>query len=175
MYPYCSRHFLFFRRFSVNRFHRRPPQIVCSFNNKPLKEKADAVYDYITISRVNATPLSGKNDSAKTTPDTLRLLEDKEVEEKLAQLALENEDIAGIYAERAKYPEELLAALAANQEMTDFVKGYLTSDGTVTGGISGEEKGQNFPLFLQWDKRWGYSPYGRSSISISGCGPACPW
>ncbi len=146
---------------------------ILPFNNKPLKEKTAAVYDYITVSRANATPLSGKNDNARTAPDTLRLLEDKEVEETLAQLARENEDIAGIYAERAKYPEELLAALAANQEMTDFVKGYLTSDGTVTGGISGEEKGQSFPLFLQWDKRWGYSPYGRSSISISGCGPTC--
>ena len=52
--------------------------------------------DYITVSRANATPLSGKNDNARTAPDTLRLLEDKEVEETLAQLARENEDIAGI-------------------------------------------------------------------------------
>ena len=88
---------------------------ILPFNNKPLKEKTAAVYDYITVSRANATPLSGKNDNARTAPDTLRLLEDKEVEETLAQLARENEDIAGIYAERAKYPEELLAALAANR------------------------------------------------------------
>lgn len=144
---------------------------ILPFVNKP-QENTAAVYDYTTISHVNAAPLS-QNDGSKTISDSHRVLEDKEVEEKLAELAKENEDIAAIYAERNKYPEELLAALAANQEMTDFVKGYLTSDGSVTGGINAEEKAQNFPLFLQWDKRWGYAPYGRSSISISGCGPTC--
>lgn len=137
------------------------------------KENAATVYDYITEAHVNATPLSRNKEAGGSAPDSLRVLEDKEVEEKLAALAREDKDIADIYAERDKYPEELLAALAANQEMTDFVKGYLTSDGSVTGGISEEEKEQSFPLFLQWDKRWGYAPYGRSSISISGCGPTC--
>lgn len=144
---------------------------VNTFINKP-RDNTATVYDYTTITRANATPLAGKG-GGKATPDSLRVLEDKEVEEKLAELARENEDIAAIYAERSKYPEELLAALAANQEMIDFVKGYLASDGSVTGGINGEEKAQDFPLFLQWDKRWGYAPYGRSAISISGCGPTC--
>lgn len=137
------------------------------------KESAATVYNYITEAHVNATPLSQNKTTDTAIPDSLRILEDEEVEEKLAALAREDKDIADIYAERDKYPEELLAALAANQEMTDFVKGYLTSDGSVTGGISEAEKGQDFPLFLQWDKRWGYAPYGRSSISISGCGPTC--
>lgn len=146
------------------------PKILPFINN--IKEHKEPVYGSTTVTRVNATPLA-QNGGGKDTPDSLRLLKDKDVEDTLAKLAKENEDIAGIYAERSKYPEELLAALAANQEMTDFVKGYLASDGTVTGGISEEEKGQSFPLFLQWDKRWGYSPYGRSSICISGCGPTC--
>ncbi len=146
------------------------PKILPFVNN--IKEHKEPVYGSTTVTRVNATPLA-QNGGGKDTPDSLRLLKDKDVEDTLAKLAKENEDIAGIYAERSKYPEELLAALAANQEMTDFVKGYLASDGTVTGGISEEEKGQSFPLFLQWDKRWGYSPYGRSSICISGCGPTC--
>ena len=147
------------------------PKILPFVNN--IKEHKEPVYGSTTVTRGNATPLA-QNGGGKDTPDSLRLLKDKDVEDTLAKLAKENEDIAGIYAERSKYPEELLAALAANQEMTDFVKGYLASDGTVTGGISEEEKGQSFPLFLQWDKRWGYSPYGRSSICISGCGPTCP-
>ena len=147
------------------------PKILPFVNN--IKEHKEPVYGSTTVTRGNATPLA-QNGGGKDTPDSLRLLKDKDVEDTLAKLAKENEDIAGIYAERSKYPEELLAALAANQEMTDFVKGYLASDGTVTGGISEEEKGQSFPLFLQWDKRWGYSPYGRSSICISGCWPTCP-
>ncbi|MCI8935481.1 MAG: secreted protein containing domain of murein hydrolase [Lachnospiraceae bacterium] len=96
-----------------------------------------------------------------------------ELEEKLAKLALENKEIAEIYADKELYPEELLTALANNQELIPFVKGYLSSDGTVKGGISPEEEAQSFPLFLQWDQRWGYAPYGGSCIGTAGCGPTC--
>ncbi|MDY4129514.1 C39 family peptidase, partial [Peptostreptococcus porci] len=27
------------------------------------------------------------------------------------------------------------------------------------------------PLFLQWDRRWGYRQYGKEMIGLSGCGP----
>ena len=27
------------------------------------------------------------------------------------------------------------------------------------------------PLFIQWDKRWAYSPYGKEIIGTAGCGP----
>ncbi|MGN1148273.1 MAG: C39 family peptidase [Lachnospiraceae bacterium] len=103
----------------------------------------------------------------------IRVLNEEEVEERLAELSPEDADIAQIYANRDAYPEALLKALANNPEMTEFVKGYLTSDGSVTGGITDEEKEQEFPLFLQWDERWGYAPYGESNIGISGCGPTC--
>lgn len=32
---------------------------------------------------------------------------------------------------------------------------------------------QVIPLFLQWDKRWGYVKYGNNIIAIAGCGPTC--
>lgn len=34
-----------------------------------------------------------------------------------------------------------------------------------------EEKSQSYPLFLQWDARWGYEAYGDSNLALSGCGP----
>lgn len=148
------------------------PRILPQIRANAADRKHVTVFDYTGKETASAAPLSGAPVGGET-PDKRKILEDEEVESKLAALALENKDIAAIYAEREKYPEELLAALAANQEMTEFVKGYLASDGTVTGGINEEEKTQEFPLFLQWDTRWGYSPYGRSSISISGCGPTC--
>lgn len=76
-------------------------------------------------------------------------------------------------AERKQYPEKLLEALERNPELEDFVKGYLQSDGSVTGGFTAEELEKEFPLFLQWDSRWGYAPYGESNIGLSGCGPTC--
>lgn len=105
--------------------------------------------------------------------DNKRILEDAEVEETLKKLAAENIDIEDIYVNREKYPEELLAALAGNEEMTEFVKGYLTAEKVVNGGFDMEEAEQDFPLFLQWDTRWGYAPYGGSCIGIAGCGPTC--
>ena len=71
---------------------------------------------------------------------------------------------------------DALQELAANNvEAADFVTDYpnrqnylgqsidLTSD-VVIGQV---------PLFLQWDKRWGYESYGDSIIGLSGCGPTC--
>lgn len=106
-------------------------------------------------------------------PDSQRILNDEEAEARLAALAAQDPDIAEIYAHRTDYPEQLLMALSVNAEMKDFVKGYLTSDFQVKGGISDEEAAQSFPLFLQWDSRWGYVPYGGMNIGVSGCGPTC--
>lgn len=72
-----------------------------------------------------------------------------------------------------KYPEELLTALEKNPELEEFVQGYLDSDGSVTGGLTKEELSQEFPLLMQYDKRWGYAPYGDNFIALSGCGPTC--
>ena len=29
------------------------------------------------------------------------------------------------------------------------------------------------PLFIQWDERWAYIPYGDENIGMAGCGPTC--
>lgn len=71
------------------------------------------------------------------------------------------------------YPDAVLEALANNPEMLEFASAYPDSDGTVTGGLTREETRDDYPLFLQWDSRWGYASYGSSCIGISGCGPTC--
>ncbi len=111
--------------------------------------------------------------SVPTVTDTRPVLRDQETEEILADLAKNDPAIARIYSDRKAYPEDLLMALACNQEPTDFVSGYLTAGQTATGGFTSDEAAQNFPLFLQWDARWGYVPYGGLNIGISGCGPTC--
>ena len=35
------------------------------------------------------------------------------------------------------------------------------------------EKEEKIPLVIQWDARWGYSPYGNSNVGLSGCAPTC--
>lgn len=105
--------------------------------------------------------------------DAQRLLKDAELEEQLALLAAEDEEIAAIYANRGQYPEELLAALAGNPEMAAFVAGYPEAEKKADDGFSKEELEADNPLLLQWDRRWGYVPYGDSNIGIAGCAPTC--
>lgn len=79
-----------------------------------------------------------------------------------------------VYQNADKYPNEVLKSLASNPEMLDYCIDYLESDGSVTGGITDEENPEEHPLFLQWDKRWGYMQYGSvSTVAASGCGPSC--
>lgn len=98
-----------------------------------------------------------------------------EVLKYLERLAEEDEVIEKIWRNHSRYPEEMLGALANNPEMADFVSNYLTSDAKAAGvGLTKAEKKQEFPLFLQWDPRWGYAEYGDgSNVGLAGCGPTC--
>lgn len=98
----------------------------------------------------------------------------EQVLERLEELGESNEMIEEIFQESYSYPDKLLEALANNPEMADFVKGYPENDGKTSGGLTEKELSQDFPLFLQWDPRWGYGKYGDdSNIGLSGCGPTC--
>lgn len=98
----------------------------------------------------------------------------EEVLQRLDELGHHDETIMKIRENASRYPDELLAALANNPEMADFAAGYLDGGTNVAGGLTETEKEQEFPLFLQWDPRWGYQPYGeKSCIGLSGCGPTC--
>lgn len=98
----------------------------------------------------------------------------EQVLERLGELAEDDGRIAEILENSYKYPDKLLEALANNPEMTDFVMGYEKNAGRVSGVLTQDEMKQDFPLFLQWDPRWGYGDYGDgSNIGLAGCGPTC--
>ena len=100
-------------------------------------------------------------------------LGEEQVRQRLRQLAEQYSDYQSIYDNMDAYPIELLSALCNNGEMLDFVKDYLDSDGSITGGFTLVETTQEHPIILQWDKRWGYAPYGNSDIALAGCAPTC--
>lgn len=94
--------------------------------------------------------------------------------QKLGELAQGNELIAQICAGYFYFPEHMLQNLANNPEMADFVLGYRGVTDSAAGGLTEEELALKYPLFLQWDPRWGYVTYGYNScIGLAGCGPAC--
>lgn len=97
-----------------------------------------------------------------------------EAVEKMKELSRWFPGLYLVYENHEIYPEPLLLAAAGNPEMTDFMVGYLTSDGSVDGQFREDEQPEDYPLFLQWDPRWGYMSYGSiGNMGSSGCGPTC--
>ena len=83
------------------------------------------------------------------------------------------ETIKKIFADKTRYPDELLEMLERNPDMADFVAGYPEADRKKVGSFSQKEIEADHPLLIQYDKRWGYYKYGDSMIAVSGCGPVC--
>ena len=110
---------------------------------------------------------------SKYISNTPQVLDEDEVQQKLQALAQEYPEFEEVYDNADAYPQKLLVALCNNPEMIDFVKGYPDADGSGEGWLTKNELSQRFPLLLQWDKRWGYIPYGDNVIGLSGCAPTC--
>ena len=70
------------------------------------------------------------------------------------------------------YPQSLIDLLERNPETEDFVLNYPFREEPAYD-LSGYAGGDDVPLFLQWDRRWGYTPYGSDMMAITGCGPTC--
>ena len=74
-----------------------------------------------------------------------------------------------------EYPQELIEMLKRNPETYDFVTSYPKRSNYMGKEIdlSGEVEKNEVPVFLQWDRRWGYDSYGSEMIAVAGCGPTC--
>lgn len=115
----------------------------------------------------------GGRKAAKYELQKPRTRTEEEVLSELQRLSEKHKEFQEICRNAKDYPEPLLAALANNPEMIDFVRGYPGDDHVKAAELTKKEKKEAFPLFLQWDSRWGYESYGSSSIAVSGCGPSC--
>ncbi|MBQ7133831.1 MAG: C39 family peptidase [Ruminococcus sp.] len=89
-------------------------------------------------------------------------------EEKISMFALEN----GLSFD--EWPQEIVELLIKNPETEEFVLNYpLMKDTYYDIELSDCRYVDSVPLFMQWDMRWGYTPYGDDCIAVSGCGPTC--
>lgn len=136
---------------------------------EPVDAQPGAIYmgtmDTVTLSYAEQCGLEHVDKPQERTP--------RQVLKRLEELGQEDERIEAIRNNSEIYPDRLLEALANNPEMADFVEGYPEAEHVVTGGLTESEKKEKYPLFLQWDPRWGYVSYGDSCIALSGCGPTC--
>ena len=98
---------------------------------------------------------------------------DGETLQQLKILAESNSDAAKILKHYKRYPESFIQLAVKNPETTDFVLGYpnrflYKNDSLNESDINTE---RTVPLFMQWDKRWGYTQYNKNFMALSGCGP----
>lgn len=72
------------------------------------------------------------------------------------------------------YPEILVETAEKCPQTIDYVYNYPElKDKRFDIDLSSEAQSGAVPLFIQWDERWGYEPYGSGFIGTSGCGPTC--
>ena len=75
---------------------------------------------------------------------------------------------------RENYPEGLVSLFVLNPEARQFVLDFKSNaDKHPDIDLSEEVSPGVFPLFLQWDERWGYEMYGEGYLAQTGCGPTC--
>lgn len=89
----------------------------------------------------------------------------------LSTLAHSDKKVKAILNSKEDYPSELLDMLSRNPDMADFVLEYSKKKGKIYSDNIGSVKKGEFPLLLQYDKRWGYGIYGDNVIAVNGCGP----
>ncbi len=86
--------------------------------------------------------------------------------ESLRNWAVENGYSPGIFT------RAMSALYDRNPDARDFVLHYpAMKDQVQVVDMSEYKNFDEAPLFLQWDERWGYTPYGSDVVGITGCGP----
>ena len=145
-----------------------------------------AAMDKIKTSKTNSKNAAVTSQSEKSGKDAKDKKENKKesIEEKKAKLeaikgklnADETKRLDYIIENISSYPEALIDKLINNPETVDYVYSYKDRDKyngkPLEEGISSSYfVDGDVPLFLQWDRRWGYRDYGKEMIGLSGCGP----
>lgn len=97
------------------------------------------------------------------------------IKDELSSLLTDYPKIKNIINNIHSYPDEILELVLKNPETIDYAidypKNYPANDNGRNITIADDYIEGKIPLFLQWDKRWGYYNYGEAPISLSGCGP----
>lgn len=124
-------------------------------------------------------PALSLSDYEKLSIDPLspELYEGAALKSRMKELAELDKTYKKVYKNYDDYPENVLAAYCNEPGMSEFVLGYTVRKGRVgepgETGYTEDEMEDEFPLLLQWDKRWGYESYGDSCIGLAGCAPVC--
>lgn len=79
-----------------------------------------------------------------------------------------------ILQEKSHYPSALVNLALNKEETIPFVANYPNYKSGHTPSptqLDSDYTSGKYPLFIQWDERWGYDTYGDNYLAINGCGP----
>lgn len=111
----------------------------------------------------NTTDDNGSVDKVELNPDDIYgILENIAKKDYRYKEVLANKDI---------YPEKLLEMLSRNKDMISYMYDFGDKKGHVYIDNIGKVTKGEYPLLLQYDKKWGYGIYGDNVIAVNGCGP----
>lgn len=67
-------------------------------------------------------------------------------------------------------PQYIIDFVKKNPQAQELLDNYQPSENSDDIIL---DKPDDIPLYIQWDKRWAYSPYGQEIVGTAGCGPTC--
>ncbi|MCY6354886.1 C39 family peptidase [Clostridium sp. ZS2-4] len=149
---------------------------ICTIQDKKNKAKKIILAGTITLSLTIISYVSPINFNAFRYNITHNMVQNSKASiiQKLEDNSTNSPKIKEILSNIELYPKELLELASKKYETIDFVYNYPTNKNTFTNkkfSVESDYTPGKFPLFMQWDERWGYDKYGNNFIAINGCGP----
>lgn len=71
------------------------------------------------------------------------------------------------------YPVKLFELAVKDEQAIDFILNYPEEINKEHSFEPVEPADDNIPVFIQWDKRWGYHQFKNGVVGLDGCGATC--
>lgn len=119
--------------------------------------------------RTNKNDVEAGNTYDNAVIENTKIFENNKIQNNKIQ---NNQSMLDDIMNSTQYPKQLQELALKNEEAIEFVYDYPAEhvkEHTIY--LTEEASMDSVPLFVQWDKRWGYEKYSGNFFAASGCGP----
>lgn len=119
--------------------------------------------------RTNKNDVEAGNTYDNAVIENTKIFENNKIQNNKIQ---NNQSMLDDIMNSTQYPKQLKDLALKNEEALEFVYDYPAEHVKKhTIDLTEEASMDSVPLFVQWDKRWGYEKYSGNFFAASGCGP----
>lgn len=119
--------------------------------------------------RTNKNDVEAGNTYDNAVIENTKIFENNKIQNNKIQ---NNQSMLDDIMNSTQYPKQLEELALKNEEALEFVYDYPAEHVKEhTIDLTEEASMDSVPLFVQWDKRWGYEKYSGNFFAASGCGP----